>query len=318
MSDTPSEFPPDDPALETRRLVAKRLAMAAGLVAVLLGGLVVFDHLATQEELEETKVFTGPVPVAPRKEATQPVTVAPPESNELIEPKPAQPAEVQPEGTKGLSAREALEEPVPQPDSAPASEGRRGQRREPAVKADKNGGKVPGVALTAPAQNTDNAKSATGVPPAVVSQQPQRGTSSIPDEAAIAAGAPKANLKESGPVKSPAPAVHEPSPAPSHADAPSREPAPAKALARPVSPTPVPAPPRLFSGFALQAGVFSSTKAAEELHAKLTLNGIPSTLETRVQVGPFKTRAEAEAAREKMQALGIDALLMAPTKAGKR
>ena len=75
---------------------------------------------------------------------------------------------------------------------------------------------------------------------------------------------------------------------------------------------------RLFSGYALQAGVFSDTHRAEELHAKLTLNGIPSTIESRVQVGPFKTREEAEAARAKMKALGIDALLLPPPKAASR
>jgi DedD protein len=78
------------------------------------------------------------------------------------------------------------------------------------------------------------------------------------------------------------------------------------------------APPRLFSGYALQAGVFSDPRLAEELHARLTLNGIPSTLETRVQVGPFKSREEAEAARLKMKALGIDAVLLPPPKAGVR
>jgi DedD protein len=78
-----------------------------------------------------------------------------------------------------------------------------------------------------------------------------------------------------------------------------------------------PAPARLFSGFAVQAGVFSDAQHAEELRAKLTLNGIPSTLEARVQVGPFKTREEAEAARQKLKALGIDGLLL-PPKGAKR
>ena len=87
------------------------------------------------------------------------------------------------------------------------------------------------------------------------------------------------------------------------ATAPSREPA---AVALP------PAPPRLFSGYALQAGVFSDPRRAEELNAKLILEGIPSTIEARVQVGPFKSRAEAEAAREKMKAMGIDAVLLLP------
>jgi DedD protein len=62
----------------------------------------------------------------------------------------------------------------------------------------------------------------------------------------------------------------------------------------------------------LQAGVFSSAQRAEELHAKLTLSGVPSTLETRVQVGPFRTRQEAEAAQSKLKELGIEAILVPP------
>jgi len=90
--------------------------------------------------------------------------------------------------------------------------------------------------------------------------------------------------------------------------------APPEAPVRPAL-QPVPARP-LASGYVVQAGVFSSTKAAEELHAKLTLNGIPSTLETRVQIGPFKNRAEAEAARQKLKALGIEGMMIPP--AGRR
>jgi DedD protein len=73
-----------------------------------------------------------------------------------------------------------------------------------------------------------------------------------------------------------------------------------------------PAPVRLYSGFALQAGVFADPRRAEELHAKLTLEGIPSTIEARVQVGPFKTKEEAEVVREKMKNLGIDAVMLSP------
>lgn len=89
------------------------------------------------------------------------------------------------------------------------------------------------------------------------------------------------------------------------------------------SPTPVevkskkpqaPVTAHLLGGFALQAGVFSNHQKAEELHALLTLNGIPSTLETRVQVGPFANKAEAEAARSKLKALGIESLMLPPRK----
>ena len=63
--------------------------------------------------------------------------------------------------------------------------------------------------------------------------------------------------------------------------------------------------------------IVGEIRRAEELHAKLTLEGIPSTIEARVEVGPFKTRQEAEAARAKLKALGIDAVLL-PPKGGKR
>ncbi len=79
-----------------------------------------------------------------------------------------------------------------------------------------------------------------------------------------------------------------------------------------IQPQAQPSPPRLFSGYALQAGVFSDPRRAEELHAKLTLEGIPSTIEARVQVGPFKSKQEAEAAREKMKSLGIDTVMLPP------
>jgi cell division septation protein DedD len=73
--------------------------------------------------------------------------------------------------------------------------------------------------------------------------------------------------------------------------------------------TPVLAP-RVLSGPALQSGFLPDVRRAEELQAKLAQDGIPASIETRLQLGPFKTRAEAEAARRKMQALGIDTLLV--------
>ena len=77
-------------------------------------------------------------------------------------------------------------------------------------------------------------------------------------------------------------------------------------------PAAAPTPPRLFAGYAVQAGVFADPRRAEELHARLVLEGIPSTIEARVQVGPFSSRAEAEAARDKLKAMGIDGVLLPP------
>ena len=96
---------------------------------------------------------------------------------------------------------------------------------------------------------------------------------------------------------------------------------PAKPSARLVEtrPAPVitPQAPRLFSGFVLQAGVFSSMQRAEELHARLALSGVPSSVETRVQVGPFRTRQEAEQAQQKLREQGIETVLVAPKGAGR-
>jgi cell division protein FtsN len=65
---------------------------------------------------------------------------------------------------------------------------------------------------------------------------------------------------------------------------------------------------KLLSGHTLQAGVFSDPRRAEDVYARLVQEGIPVTLETRVLVGPFKNRKEAESARAKMKAMGIEAL----------
>jgi len=122
----------------------------------------------------------------------------------------------------------------------------------------------------------------------------------------------------SAPATTPAPARSvtavakpaEPPKAPASPLTPAPAPAPAQA-------SPPPAPPRLIYGYALQAGVFSDPRRAEELHARLMLEGIPSTIEARVEVGPFKTRQEAEAARAKLKALGIDTVLQLPKGAGR-
>ncbi len=66
--------------------------------------------------------------------------------------------------------------------------------------------------------------------------------------------------------------------------------------------------------FALQMGVFGNLANAEDLRAKLELHGIPSSIEARVHVGPFATRAEADAARAKLKELGLDGGLLVSTR----
>ncbi|QLI82780.1 SPOR domain-containing protein [Chitinibacter fontanus] len=66
-----------------------------------------------------------------------------------------------------------------------------------------------------------------------------------------------------------------------------------------------PAPLNSARGYSVQAGVFLLSNNAEKLLSQLQQAGIPAYLETRVQIGPFKSKAEADAAVKKLKALGI-------------
>lgn len=245
---------------EIRSKLLARLAVAGVLVAVLLGVLAFFDYLATAPDESEEQVFTQPVPVAPKKEASQPVT-------------PAENLPAPPEPEKSGPA-----EPPPPPQVETHT-------------------------------------------PAVVEAKPEAVVENRPKSPSTVESTKKPQTPSPAAVQPPAP-VPEATTAPSNILPPPRaavpaEPAPPKPAARIVDVRPAPAvtPPavsRLFSGFLLQAGVFSSVQRAEELHARLTLSGVPSTLETRVQVGPFKTRQEAEAAQAKLKELGVETILVPP------
>lgn len=174
---------------------------------------------------------------------------------------------------------------------------------EPAAEGEK--AVAPAAEPEASAAPVDKSVAPSGLPPRPdVAAQPHLPRAAGPLRTPAAEPAPAVRGESAAPVTSAAPATHA-GPRPEAA----ARPAPSSAATTGV---------RLFSGYALQAGVFSDTHRAEELHAKLTLNGIPSTIESRVQVGPFKTREEAEAARAKMKTLGIDALLLPPAKAASR
>jgi len=259
VTDKTEEQPGEDNAGELRNTLIKRLAVAGGLVAVLLGVLAFFDYLASPPEEPEAQVFTQAVPVAPRKEVSQPVTPA----ENLPEPPPVAPV-----------AEPAVEAP-------PVAQG---EPKVPAAaegKADAQEKRPAGPAVAG------NAK----VPPPIPKAPPSAAVTPVPE----ASSSPSVvSIEPTQPATKPSARVLEARPAPA------------------VVP---PAAPRLFSGFLLQAGVFSSAQRAEELHAKLTLSGVPSTLETRVQVGPFRTRQEAEAAQAKLRELGVQAILVPPKSA---
>lgn len=78
----------------------------------------------------------------------------------------------------------------------------------------------------------------------------------------------------------------------------------------PAAAEPPPATPRPLTGYAWQSSVFANPARAEEVQARLAHEGIPATVETRLRVGPFRSRAEAEAARRKLKTLGLDPLTL--------
>lgn len=83
------------------------------------------------------------------------------------------------------------------------------------------------------------------------------------------------------------------------------EPAPAAAPASPAPAKASPAKPVPRSGYLVQLGVFSTADNAQALHEKVAAMGIESHIESRVVVGPFKDRAAADAAREKLRKSGL-------------
>lgn len=294
----------DNAAEALRAVLIKRLALAGGLVAVLLSVLAFFDYLSKAGDEVEYPVFTEPVPVGPRKAITQPVTPA----ENLPEP-PASEAAATTEtpaaaDDKPAEAAPAAVEAPPPP--APAA--------TPAA--------VPAPSASAlPSSVRENA-----APPASTANPSRRTESQRP-----APARPEASPRSSAPPMAPAssfrssparsvaeevtasPPIQPTTPATESVRAASRtslaERVPAESATAPAARI-VQRTPRLFSGFVLQAGVFSSVQRAEELHARLTLSGVPSHVETRVQVGPFKTREEAEAAQVKLRELGIESVLV--------
>ena len=60
----------------------------------------------------------------------------------------------------------------------------------------------------------------------------------------------------------------------------------------------------------IQVGVFTSPANAQALQKQLRRAGIESHLETRVHLGPFKDKRDAEKALARAKRLGINAVLV--------
>ncbi len=112
-------------------------------------------------------------------------------------------------------------------------------------------------------------------------------------------------------VPPPPPRVESPAPLPPRTVpmAPARETAAARVAVPPAQPPALPGPPQGERVYVLQLGVFSNPDNAKQLVERLNREGIRAYSETRVQVGPFATRAEAEQARAALQRLGLSAVI---------
>jgi len=104
-------------------------------------------------------------------------------------------------------------------------------------------------------------------------------------------------------------------PPPAAAAAPGTAAAPAAALRQaPSPPQPGAASPAAKTDasrtYVVQLGVFTSPQNAEALQRKLTEGGVSTFTETRVLIGPFRDRAEADRSMEIVKKLGLGAVVM--------
>lgn len=302
------EATPESQEAELKKKLAQRMAFAAVMIAVLLGALALFDQLSgptptvtatkeaqpqPQKEVTQPVKPAEPLPEADNKEAAKPVnqpeeSAAPTEKNAPPPPAPAA------EPSKAAPALAKPAQPAVRPAAVPPPNFP--QRALPATKP---------ITPVLPQPKTVTPSGRTQV-----SDHAQLGSVNNPPQAPQAPTASSNGSAMQAPSQPTLPQAPQAPTRPGSAAGVAVTPATTAAAAIPVRQAPT--PQRLFSGFSLQAGVFSSTQRAEELYAKLQLNGIPATMETRVSVGPFKTREEADAAREKMKALGIDSVLLTP------
>lgn len=116
--------------------------------------------------------------------------------------------------------------------------------------------------------------------------------------------------KENGsPAKVGAPQAITISPAPAakkSAEPIATESKPAVATPAPLVKTTEPVAPK---GYVVQLGLFSNYENAIQLQKRLSDHGIKSYTETRLHVGPFQNKADADQAMNKIRGMGINAVL---------
>lgn len=263
---------------DPRKQLWIRAGVAGGLIAVLLGGLAIFDHLSKPPPPPE-EVVAPTKPIAPAQ-VTPAGRDAPPE---VLRAGSTAASEVPP-----LPASDATEPPA-LPADAKAD---KAERLAPARKIAE--GTRPLVPPAASPAQTGTQKPAVGATDAVPAARP------APVRTEAAAGAP-------------APTAVTPLPARPTLPQTAASPAQPSSPATPAAPTrPSPAASEPSTAYLLQVGVFSTPAQADALRARLMADGIPAQLETRVVVGPFNDRRDALAAQARLREKGFSAAEMIP------
>lgn len=256
-------------AEQERRQLLLRGGLAAGVIVAMLVGLVLWER-----SKQEVAAKPTPLPLAPLSATAQ---SAPPVVEQEPEPSPRTAAR---EVVEEASASEPLASaPVAKLDD-PAEVARRPVRAAPPV-----------VQASAPASRIAPPSAPVAVAPhaapkTLTKANPQAVQQAAPQVAPSAQSPQLVRSAQAVPAASAGEGAH-----------------------LRVQAEPLPPPGRLppeGKAFALQVGVFVNARNAEELRARLSLAGIPSQVETRVQVGPFHSREEAIAAQAKLKAQGLD------------
>ena len=189
------------------------------------------------------------------------------------------------------------------------------------------GGKLPMItepAEAAPKAASAPATAAASAPASAPSPVPAPKAASAPPTATGTASAPA-----STPASAPSPA---PAPPPAPAQAPAPTPAPAPAPARPAAteaaraeallkgqPDPKAASPAATARLVVQVGAYADEGRVRDVRQKLEKAGLktyvhtastPEGKRTRVRVGPFDTRADADKAAARVKALGLPAAVL--------
>ncbi|WP_035051948.1 SPOR domain-containing protein [Andreprevotia chitinilytica] len=248
-----------DPILqqaEQRRLreqVLWRLGIAAGLIAVVLGGIYLLDRPDEKPKLE-TPVATPRI--APQASEPEVIAASEPASAPAIASQPASAAAVTP-STLPVTQVPATNAPTVAPTAA----------QTPLIRPITKLGKTTVLPEVEEAQAPAKA---------TITAAPRTANNALPGNLVRRTPTPNESLLEPQTLLT----------GPSHFEA-TRGP----------------------NGYTVQAGVFLHSDNAEKLLQKLQAAGIPAYLETRVQIGPFKNKAEADAAAAKLRALGIEPVL---------